>query len=45
MRNVINDEIIFVATTAPYFLVTFDKMKDAMKYVKNKAYLYTPGED
>lgn len=24
-------EIIFVATTAPYFLVTFDKMKDAMK--------------
>jgi len=26
-----NYEIIFVATTAPYFLVTFDKMKDAMK--------------
>jgi glutamyl-tRNA reductase len=24
-------EIIFVATTAPYFLVTFEKMKDAMK--------------
>jgi glutamyl-tRNA reductase len=24
-------EIIFVATSAPYFLVTFDKMKDAMK--------------
>jgi len=24
-------EFIFVATTAPYFLVTFDKMKDAMK--------------
>jgi glutamyl-tRNA reductase len=26
-----NYEIIFVATTAPYFLVTFDKMRDAMK--------------
>jgi len=26
-----NYEIIFVATTAPYFLVTFEKMKDAMK--------------
>nr|AIF14075.1 glutamyl-tRNA reductase (hemA) [uncultured marine thaumarchaeote KM3_65_H02] len=29
-----NYEIIFVATTAPYFLVTFDKMKDAMKNKK-----------
>ena len=26
-----NYEIIFVATTAPYFLVSFDRMKDAMK--------------
>ena len=30
-----NYEIIFVATTAPYFLVTFDKMKDAMKNKKS----------
>jgi len=29
-----NYEIIFVATTAPYFLVTFDKMKDAIKNKK-----------
>jgi glutamyl-tRNA reductase len=26
-----NYQIIFVATTAPYFLVSFDRMKDAMK--------------
>ena len=26
-----NYEIIFVATTAPYFLVSFDRMKDSMK--------------
>ena len=26
-----NYDVIFVATTAPYFLVTFDKMKQAMK--------------
>ena len=32
-----NYEIIFVATTAPYFLVTFDKMKDAMKNKKSGA--------
>jgi len=32
-----NYEIIFVATTAPYFLVTFDKMKDAMKNKKSVA--------
>jgi len=30
-----NYEIIFVATTAPYFLVTFDKMKDAIKNKKS----------
>jgi glutamyl-tRNA reductase len=30
-----NYEIIFVATTAPYFLVTFDKMKDGMKNKKS----------
>ena len=30
-----NYEVIFVATTAPYFLVTFDKMKDAMKNKKS----------
>ena len=30
-----NYEIIFVATTAPYFLVTFDKMNDAMKNKKS----------
>jgi len=30
-----NYEIIFVATTAPYFLVTFVKMKDAMKNKKS----------
>ena len=29
-----NYEIIFVATTAPYFLVSFDRMKDAMKNKK-----------
>jgi glutamyl-tRNA reductase len=32
-----NYEIIFVATTAPYFLVTFDRMKDAMKNKKSGA--------
>ena len=32
-----NYEIIFVATTAPYFLVTFDKMNDAMKNKKSGA--------
>ena len=32
-----NYEIIFVATTAPYFLVTFDRMKDAMKKKKSGA--------
>jgi len=32
-----NYEIIFVATTAPYFLVTFDKMRDAMKNKKSGA--------
>jgi len=26
-----NYEVIFVATTAPYFLVSFDRMKDSMK--------------
>jgi glutamyl-tRNA reductase len=29
-----NYEIIFVATTAPYFLVSFDRMKDSMKNKK-----------
>ena len=29
-----NYDVIFVATTAPYFLVTFDKMKQAMKNKK-----------
>ena len=29
-----NYEIIFVATTAPYFLVSFDRMKDTMKNKK-----------
>jgi len=29
-----NYEIIFVATTAPYFLVSFDRMKNAMKNKK-----------
>ena len=29
-----NYEIIFVATTAPYFLISFDRMKDAMKNKK-----------
>ena len=30
-----NYEIIFVATTAPYFLVSFDRMKDCMKNKKS----------
>ena len=30
-----NYDVIFVATTAPYFLVTFDKMKQAMKNKKS----------
>ena len=30
-----NYEIIFVATTAPYFLVSFDRMKDSMKNKKS----------
>jgi len=30
-----NYEIIFVATTAPYFLVSFDRMKDGMKNKKS----------
>ncbi len=30
-----NYEVIFVATTAPYFLVSFDRMKDGMKNKKS----------
>jgi len=30
-----NYEVIFVATTAPYFLVSFDRMKDCMKNKKS----------
>ena len=30
-----NYEVIFVATTAPYFLVSFDRMKDCMKNRKS----------
>ena len=30
-----NYEVIFVATTAPYFLVSFDRMKDSMKNKKS----------
>jgi glutamyl-tRNA reductase len=35
MRGFSNYDVLFVATVAPYFLVTFDRIKDAMKSKKN----------
>lgn len=35
MRGFSNYDVLFVATVAPYFLVTFDRIKDAMKNKKN----------
>lgn len=35
MKGFSNYDVLFVATVAPYFLVTFDRIKDAMKNKKN----------
>ena len=35
MKGFSNYDVLFVATVAPYFLVTFDRIKEAMKSKKN----------
>ncbi len=35
MKGFSNYDVLFVATVAPYFLVTFDRIKDAMKNKEN----------